>query len=47
MITSIDYAEIAGLKIALGHLTTLEPEQTTVIEWIRKRIKQLEDKKND
>ena len=47
MLSSIDYAELAGIKITLGYLKAKEPDNKTVIEWIQNRIKNLEEKKND
>jgi len=40
--SSTDWAELAGLKIAIANAKRdTNPE---VIEWMRKRIKELEDK---
>lgn len=38
---SIDYAELAGLKITLSQAKNAKPE---VFEWIQNRIKELEEK---
>jgi hypothetical protein len=45
--SSLDYAELAGLELALGSLKLLpQPtnEQCIVIEWIEQRIKFLQEK---
>jgi hypothetical protein len=43
--SSTDYAEIAGLKLALNHLiANPEPSTQSVIDWIKLRIAELEKK---
>lgn len=47
--SSIEYAELAGLNIALGNLqaigiTDRDEEWVTVTEWLKQRIKQLTSK---
>jgi hypothetical protein len=43
--SSTDYAEIAGLKLALNHLiANPEPNTQIVIDWIKLRIAELEKK---
>ena len=45
--SSLEYAELAGLKLALGSLKLLpQPtnEQCIVIEWIEQRVKVLQEK---
>jgi hypothetical protein len=43
--SSIDYAELAGLRIALSNLAIhLRPDTEVVINWLRSRIKELEKK---
>ena len=46
MISSCEYAEMAGLNIALSHLKTQEPEKIEVIEWIEKRISEIKEKRD-
>ena len=43
--SSTDYAEIAGLKLALNHLiASPAPNTQIVIDWIKSRIAELEKK---
>lgn len=46
--SSVDYAELAGLNIALSNLLVNQKEsneESVVIDWIRRRIQQLNSKK--
>ena len=45
-LSSIEYAELAGLKITSNYISVNEPDNKIVIEWICSRIKHLEDKKD-
>jgi hypothetical protein len=43
--SSIDYVELSGLRVAVSNLETFPKSDTqTVIDWMKKRIKELEDK---
>jgi hypothetical protein len=43
--SSVEYAELAGLIIALGNLQTPpRPNTQVIIDWMRARIKELEAK---
>ena len=45
MKSSIDYVELQGLRVALSNLSYAKGEKnSTVIEWIKNRIKTLENK---
>lgn len=45
--SSIDYAELAGLNIALAalkHLPKPSEKECAVIQWLEQRVKELESK---
>lgn len=42
--SSIDYCELSGLRIALSNLMHASKQNDVVIDWIKTRIKELEDK---
>lgn len=43
--SSVDYAELAGLKIALSNLEySQKPDTQVIIDWMKSRIKELEQK---
>lgn len=43
--SSIDYAELAGLHIALANLKTPpKPNTQVIIDWLEARIRELESK---
>ena len=44
MKTSLDYSELAGLKIALGNAQFDRHVNEIVLDWLRHRIKELEKK---
>lgn len=44
MKTSLDYSELAGLKIALANAAFTSLANQMVIDWLRQRIKELEEK---
>lgn len=44
MKTSLDYSELAGLKIALSNAQVNPQAHEIVIDWLKQRIKELEKK---
>jgi hypothetical protein len=43
--SSIDYVELAGLRVSVSNLETFpKPDTQTVIDWMKARIKELESK---
>jgi hypothetical protein len=44
MKTSLDYSELAGLKIALANAQLNSLANQMIIDWIQQRIKELEKK---
>lgn len=46
-LTSVEYAELAGLQIALANLETPpKPDTQYIMDWMRGRIQELETKRN-
>lgn len=46
-LTSVEYAELAGLQIALANLETPQkPDTQYIMDWMRGRIQELETKRN-